>query len=212
MASALIHTSTLVFVGGSFPPTMFDERALFNGQLDPGQIKAGPIGQFSYSSGTYGFAVTPERIDLRCRSAGIVPDELVDAAELIAAEIQPARRAVSVSGIGMNCDTVFDHRDIGMTGVKFCNRFVHQPRMQKLIGTSQIAAAERIMFNKGVMRYDIRLEPDPSSNGDNLLAAINGHQVVGRDDSMKMKLGEVSGFRTYIESFHRRIAEIARKG
>ena len=213
MDSAPIHTSTLVFVGGPFPLTMFDERALFSGQLDSDQLKAGPVGRFSYSSGTYGFVVTPERIDLRCRGTEIVPDELVDAGKLIAADIQPARRVVSVSGIGMNCDTVFDHRDIGMTGIKFCNRFVHQPRVSKLIGTSQIATAERIVFNEGMMRYDIRLEPDPNSSGNNLLVAINGHQIVSRDDPMEGKLGEVGAFRTYIESFHQRIiAEVARKG
>ncbi len=93
---ARTYMSSLVFVGGEFPPTMFDERALFNGELEPDQLKAGPIGRFSYSSGVSRFNVTPERIDLECLSTVIVPQPVVDAARILAGVIEPARGAVRV--------------------------------------------------------------------------------------------------------------------
>ena len=165
MASNPKHANSVVFVGNQFQPSMFDERSLFGGNIDPDQLRAGPISQFSYSSGTFQFVVVPERIDLKCNGTEIVPDDLVNEAKTIIAEIQPARKAVKVTGIGMNCDTVFDHRDIGMTGIKFCNRLIHAPRMHKLIGESRIIALERMYFTQGALQIDVRIEPHIDSNG-----------------------------------------------
>ena len=78
---ALKYTSTVVFVGSEFPITVFNERTLFSGDLDPDQLKIGRIARYSYSSGTYQFTIHPERIDLECTGPVIVPDEVVDAAE-----------------------------------------------------------------------------------------------------------------------------------
>ena len=71
--------STLVFVGGQFATGMFDERDFCNGlgPLDREQIKAGPIGRFSYSQGKYDFWVAPDRVEIRCHELAVLPNALI---------------------------------------------------------------------------------------------------------------------------------------
>ena len=206
---AQTYMSSLVFVGGEFPLAMFDERALFDGHLDPDQLKAGPIGQFSYSSGLYRFNVTPERIDLACQSTLLLPQAVVDAARIIADVIEPARGAVRISGFGMNCNTVFDQQYCGMSGASFCSR-LFDSRMSVLVGASPIDAFGRARFRKGEVLYDVRIEPEVNSGGEDLYIAINGHQDVKLEERLEMKMNHIGDFRAYVMAFHRRIADSAK--
>ena len=208
---AQTYMSSLVFVGGEFPLGMFDERALFDGHLDPDQLKAGPIGQFSYSSGLYRFNVTPERIDLACQSTIILPQAVVDSARIIAGMIEPARGAVRISGFGMNCDTAFDQQYCGMSGASFCSR-LFDPRMSILVDASSIDAFGRARFRKGELLYDVRIEPEVNSGGENLYVAVNGHQDVKPGERLEVKMNHMGDFREYVTAFHRRIADSAKSG
>ena len=202
---ALKYTSTVVFVGGEFPITVFDERTLFSGDLDPDQLKMGRIARYSYSSGTYQFTIHPERIDLECTGPVIVPDEVVDAAGTIANAIEPVRQVVRVSGLGMNCDAILDQELSGVNGAIFCSQ-LFDPRIHQLVGASSIEVFGRFRFRYDTMRYDVRLEPHLDSGGEKLFVAVNGHQEVATTEGLSKKLEKVHDFRTYVTALHQRIA------
>ena len=206
---AILRMSSLVFVGGQFPVELFDERALFDGDLDQGgQIRLGPIGQFSYLSGTYRFEVTPPRIDLKHNGSCIIPEALVKAATAIAEIIEPVRKAATVSGFGMNCDTIYDRTTTGVNGVDFCSRLVNQ-RLAELAGGASIESMARVRFADDLIQYDVRFEPHVESGGENLLVAVNGHQALSDGDDLNPKLrrGLVQKFREYIRALERRIVD-----
>lgn len=206
---AAISNSSLVFVGDGFAPAMFDERAVFEGMGSPdeqGQVKIGPIGQFSYGSGKYRFSVTPDRIDLGYNGPTIVPEELLAAAQKIILKIEPAKGAVRVSGFGINCGTVLNQNDIGESGVEFCSNNLIKSASLVLRGSNEITASSaRFYFTEGSIRYDVRIEPHFASNGQNLFVAVNGHQEVGQTDSLTGKLEAVSKVRDYVAELHRRL-------
>ena len=202
------HASSLVFVGGEFPLTMFDERELFEGKIDPDQLKMGPIGQFSYSSGMYRFEVAPNRIDLKCVSSHIVvPNEIVDAAMTIVNMLEPVRRAIRISGFGMNCNTIIDQQSCGMGGVDFCSQ-LFQSQVFDLVGASSadiIDTSGQVRFVRDDVQYRVQIEPHLNSGGENLFVAVNGHQKVELTEQLDKKLNKVGAFRDYIESLHQRI-------
>ena len=201
--------SSIVFVGGQFSAEMFDERALFDGGLDQaGQIKVGPIGQFNYLSGTYRFEVTPPRIDLKHNGSCIIPDALVEAADAVSDIIQPVLKAVTVTGFGMNCDTVYARTSIGVSGVDFCSRLV-SARLAELVGEASGEATARVRFGDEVVQYDVRFEPYAASGGENLLVAVNGHQAVSSNDDLRAKSRRdlVQRFREYIRALESRIVD-----
>lgn len=202
----LTHATSMVFVGGEFPPAMFDERELFGGVLDPDQVKLGPIGRFSYSSGKFGFEIRPDRIDLKSVGSDILPDELVGAARMIVHKIEPTRAAVHVSGIGMNCDTAFKRQMIGERGADFCLNLFSK-KMNDLVQFSEIFAFARTRFRKGDIMYSIRIEPHVDSEGEDLFVGVNGHRDVQAEEKVDVIFDEISTFRRYVTSLHRRIME-----
>ena len=104
----------------------------------------------------------------------------------------------------MNCDTIFEKQQIGMTGAEFCLQLVNH-RTEELVGTPSISVCERVRFRCDVMLFDVRIEPHSNSNGDNLFVAVNGHQEVSIDDSLDSKLEQIGTFQEYVSSFHDRI-------
>ena len=208
----LAHQNSLVFVGGEFPVEMFDERALFGGNLDRGaQVRIGPMGQFSYSAGTYRFEIAPPRIDLKYFGVEIVPEVLVEAASIVAELIEPARGAISVSGFGMNCDTVFDRESIGTSGLEFCSQLISEWFTQ-LVGTTSGGPMAGVHFENGGVRYQVRMEPHANTTGESLFVAVNGHQVVGSGERLGSKFGpdRLQAFRGYVQELHQRITANSR--
>ena len=209
---ALSHKNSLVFVGGEFPVEAFDERSIFGGALDRGaQVKTGPVGQFSYASGTYQFEVTPPRIDLKHQGEGVIPSALVEAANTVAAVIEPARGFVHVSGFGINCDTVFDRKSIGTSGQDFCFHLIND-RLTRLVDSASGEITARIRFEQDDVRYDVRIEPVENSDGENLFVAVNCHQSVqsGERLASKFEAARLQTFRDYVSGLHRRITDPAR--
>lgn len=208
----LIHTTSLVFVGGQFSPAMFDERDVFNVRPDPDQVRIGQqIGQFTYLSGKYQLQVTSERIELMGTGPQIVSNELVEAGQRVVQEIEPARKAVQVSGLGMNCHTVFDQQVSSITGKSFCSRLV-SPDASTLVRASSVDPLLHLRFIEGALTFSIRLEPQINSRGQNLYVAVNGHQDVNSEEQLNTKLSRVDAFRAYIEAFHQRITKTMKGG
>ena len=202
----LLHSSSLVFVG-KFPEDIFDERELFDGRLDPGgRMRVGPVMQCSYAGGMYQFRITPDRIDLVANSSDIVPDTLVNAARFISEELESARRAVQISGFGMNSETIFDRNLVGKSGLSYCLNLAAS-QIATLIDSEPANSLTRVQFVREPIRYEVRIEPHFQSNGENLFVAVNGHQEVNIKDSLDAKFQHIDAFRHYVEEFHRRIVK-----
>ena len=202
------YLNSLVFVGGQFSASMFDERALFGGNLDSDQFKMGPMGQFSYSSGAAQFEVTPERIDLRCHDAAIMPKLLIEAGRSVIDKLQSISRTISiaVSGFGMNCDTALDRQFCGTSGSEFCRNLIDHS-IERLIGSSPVEVREHVHFIRNEIRYTVRMEPEGASQGQNLFLAINGHQSVKSPEELHATLEKVEAFKAYVSGFHQRIPD-----
>ena len=203
----LLHTSSIVFVGKFRDEVfdMFDERDLFDGQIDPGsRIRAGSIVQCAYASGKYQFRAVPDRIDVLASDPEVVPEPLVEAARFVAEEIDVVRKVAPVSGIGMNCDTIFSRRLISESGARYCASLTAL-QVKALVGVESASTMVRTRFNVGSVEYDMRIEPHFQSEGENLYVAVNAHRTVNQADSLESVLKHTSAFREYVEDFHRRV-------
>ena len=201
----LKQLNSFVFVG-QFPHAFLDERELFDGKVDlPSVIRMSPIVQCGYDSGKFQLSLTPDRLDLRSTENIIISDELVRAAEKVVSSIASHGHSINVTGVGINCDGVIGRNDIGMSGVEYCNALFHS-NLGQLADAPEFAAMCRISFNSNSLRFQARLEPDASSQGDHLFVAVNGHQDVSENDSLSEKLQHVSDFRKYVGEFLSRIA------
>lgn len=187
---------------------MFDERALepVFGPLEGNQIKAGPIGQFSYAKGTYGFSITPDRIDLRCSGRDIIPPSLLTAGEIVVEQLEPVRGLVSA--VGINCDAVFHSQEIGKEGRVFCQELTETDLFRRVyndhenVVTLSVASA---FPGHIIQRYNVRFEPEGNSQGRDLFVAFNGHQDVASTDSLKERLAAIEEVRRQVERFHQQI-------
>ena len=201
---AQVHLCSVVFVGGDIPPTTFDERALFGGRLDPEQVKVGPIAQFGYASNRYRFEIAPGRIDIKETTASnILSDELMEAAHTVAEMLKPIRRAIPVTGVGMNCDSVFSSRAIGTKGTNFCSRLMHTDA-SAFFDVQLIQPFVCARFLHTALTFDVRVEPHLPSQGENLYVAVNGHSDIA-GEPLDRALTQASGFREYACGLHQRI-------
>ena len=208
--------SSLVFVGGAFATAMFDERSLceYFGDLDREQIKMGPVGRFSYARGKYNFSVAPERIDIQCNDPAIIPESLIRGVRTVLSVLEPAKKSIPVSGVGINCNAVFDPQEVGQEGNVFCQALMVNSISQDILGgnVESLAVGMNFRFLTKSVRYAIRIEPENSSQGKNLSVAINGHQDVAETDLLAKKLEAVDEVRDYVAAFHHRITTRRTKG
>ena len=199
------HQCSVVFVGDDFPPATFDERALFGGRLDPEHIRVGPVAQFSYASNRYRFEVGPNRIDIKENAApSILSDELLEAACAIAKVLTPIRRAIPVTAVGMNCDSVFRSREIGRNGTTFCSRLMSNAA-PAFFGTPVIQPFMRARLLQSTLTFDVRVEPHLLSSGEDLFIAVNGQDDVAADKPLHQSLAKAPAFRDYVLGLHQRI-------
>ncbi len=199
--------SSFVVLGGEFAAVMFDERDFCNGfgPLERDQVKAGPIGRFSYLGGKYEFWVAPDRIDIRCRDQDVLPDALIAAAQRVVERLEPARPVISVSAIGMNYDVIFLAQEIGQEGHLWCRSLTNTSLSQSLFEEPFMSTAT-FSFQSGAVRYGVRLEPDNQSQGKNLVVAINAHQDVTATDMLGEKLQAVGEVREQVAKLHSRLS------
>ena len=201
--------SSVVFIGGEFAASMFNEHDFCErgfGPLEKNQIKVGPVGRFSYSKGKYDFWVAPGRIDLRCQDEAPLPRTLIDTAQSVIERLEPARPVISVSAIGINCDTVFQAQEIGQDGISFCRSLTETPLSRRLVDQSSTTPIVVFTFPDGDVRYQVRLEPEPrQSQGKDLVVAVNGHQDVTTPDPLSNKLHAVEEVKTWVAELYSRL-------
>lgn len=200
----LSHLSSVVFAG-KFPDDMFDERDLFDGQIDRGQrVHTNSFIHCTYASGKYQFRSVPERIDVLASDSEVIPQPLAETVRFVAKEIDAVRRAVSVLGIGMNCDTIFPRHLISESGARYCASLIAS-QVNGLVGAESASTMVRARFNMGSIEYEIRIEPHFQSEGENLYVAVNGYQALGQADLLESALEHTDAFREYVKDFHRRV-------
>ena len=201
-----VHLCSVVFIGGEIPPSTFDERELFGGQLDSDQIRVGPVAQFAYASNRYRFEIAPNRIDIKETAAStILSDELLEAAHAVAEMLTPIRRAIPVTGVGLNCDSVFSSHMIGTKGTNFCSQHLMHTDAPGFFGASPIQPFVRARFLHGQLTFDVRVEPHLPSHGENLFVAVNGHQGTAKDESLDYALSQAPSFQKYVYGLHEKI-------
>lgn len=221
--------SNIVFAGGEFAASMFDERSLEKhlGRLDPkNQIRINSVGQFSYGDGRFSFFVMPERISVDFstyyqsespdektesvlpKNVVIIPEGLIDSAKSIISVLEPTteRKAVRVSGIGINCSAIFSQQEVGLTGTEFCGSRLINPESKGLVGAGpDVTPCARFKFETGKILFDVRIEPYFVSEGQNLFVAVNSHQNVADGESLLEKLLATEKIETYITKLYDRI-------
>ena len=174
--------NSIVFAGSEFSPRLLDERTFFDGNPDPSTFfKAGPIGNFQYLEGQYSISVNPDRIELHTSVPEVLPDPLVAAAREIAERLEPVRSLVSVTGVGFQTNCVLSRNDLGVDGRTFCMNFAPSPEaMSGLLGreAGDVEVFGRVRLSFGQMIYDIRVEPEQKSRGQNVWVAIHRHQNI----------------------------------
>lgn len=200
----LLRPSSVVFVG-RLPDNIFDERDLFDGQVDPEhRVRVNSVVRCTYASGKYELHATLERVDIIANDPEIIPEPLLEAAQSVAKEIDAVRKVVPVSGIGMNCDTILPRHLISESGERYCASLV-KPQLKSLVGDESLSTMTRVQFNREPFRYDVRIEPHFLSEGEHLYVAVNGYQALGRTDLLESALEHIDAFREYVKDLHRRV-------
>ena len=221
--------SNIVFAGGEFAASMFDERSLERhlGRLDPkNQIRINSVGRFGYGDGGFSFFIMPERVSVDFsthyqskspdektesvlpKNIVIIPEELIDSAKSIVSVLEPAteRKAVRVSEVGINCSAIFGQQEVGLPGTEFCSSHLINPESKGLIGAeSDVTPCARFKFETGKILFDVRIEPYFVSGGQNLFVAVNSLQNVADGESLSEKLLAAEKTETYIRELYDRI-------
>ena len=205
------YINSIVFVGREFDVSLFDEKELapLLGPLDKNSVKAGPIGNFSYSNGHYNFQITPDRIDVRHSGTTILPDAPIQASVKVIERLRPISGLVTA--VGINCDTFFSDEEIGKSGREFCQALIDNAQFQFLYeGCSDAAPLSISTIFKGHpsgMQNTVRIEPKLHSEQQNLMVSFNGHQNVKAGDNLNEKLDAVGEVKKNVERIHRKIIE-----
>ena len=198
-----MYLNTVVVVGDRFDPAMFKAEDFFDGSVDAGQMVVGPVARYSYHSNRCGFNSSPNRIDLTVRGDEIMPEELREAARALLEGLDSIRRAVTITGVGMNCDFSLP----GQNGIALSNKMANLELIQAITRAPTPRATTVTTYQRGELQYTLRIEPEPQSQGQNLFAAINGHQTIGQTDPLMPTLNQYTAFREYVKKTQARINE-----
>ena len=201
----MAYTSTIVFVGNDFHRAMIDERGVVEAPIDREKtVAAGPFGEFSYAHG-YKLTVEPERILVAHSGETILSDVLLSAASTVVSVLQ-SRDRQAVTGVGMNLEANFVQGSDGVTGTAFCMETLVQDRLSELVGGPLALGCARVLFFRGGMQHDVRLEPHFQSSGANLYLSVNIHQTVAPEDDLNAKLTPADDVRTYLQDLCGRVS------
>ncbi len=197
----MMYLNTVVVVGDRFDPAMFKAEDFFDGSVDARRMLVGPVARYSYHSDRCGFSLNPNRIDLTVREDEIMPEELREAARALLEGLDSIRRAVTITGIGLNCDFSLPRQK----GIALSNKMTNLELIKAITGAPTPRATTITNYQRGELQYNLRIEPEPQSQDQNLFAAINGHQTIGQADLLMPALNQYTAFREYVKETHARI-------
>ena len=200
-----VQMTTVVFAGGPFPNTMFNEREFFGGRLDADkQFRVGPAAAFRYESGAYTFELVPDRIDLKALGDDLFPEPLLESADIVAQQLKAVGPAVPVTATGLNCDAVLPRSAVGVDGKAFCAALA-DPALQQLADAPLSHTCARMGFASGRFTYDVRIEPYHESRGEDLFVAVNATRRDG-SSALDGRRDDVDEFKQYLVVFRERLA------
>ena len=203
--------SSLTFVGDRFSVSLFDEQELCDdfGPLTEERFRAGDIGRFRYMDGEYEFRVELDRINLVSYKQDIVPPELMKAAQKIAAKLESVKSDIEIFTVGISCNCIFSSEEIGEEGIDFCRTLADTSFSRRFFEKSPPFTATVTFslstFSNTTVHYAMRFEPDGESGGEDIAVAINGHDHIEEEDSLKEKLEVLEEVRGNVEAIHGRL-------
>lgn len=200
--------NSIVVVGDQFTPSLVDPTLVFGEKPAPGQsVLLGPIAQHSYGGGACRFEVAPNRLDVKMQSEEVMPARLVHAARFMAEALDAVRTAVTVTGMGMNCDGAFDRQEDD-TGLDLCRSLTNLDGLANLLGLSSTVVVPYLapkFMHEGV-NFNIRIEPQVESEGRNVFVAVNGHREIAEAEAITPMIDHADVFKQYVENLHARLA------
>ena len=206
-----IHVTTIVFIGKGFNAGMFDERELcpFLGDIDARSTeRVEERGRYNYSQGSHQFSIFSERIELN--GSGIFPQAVLAAAEVIIASLVKYNSLCAVEGVGLNCDSIFEREESALTGSDFCKALSNRTDVETLLGKTpplaKVMTGMNFHFEIESVRYNLRIEPHFSTQGENLFVAINAYQNVAGMPELAECLETLAGVQEYTKELHERLA------
>ena len=160
----VIHLSTVVVVGDRFDPAIVKADQFFGGLVDSGQLLIGPVAQAGYDSGRCAFALNPARIDLKVQSPAVMPEELCSAANQLAQSLDAVRSAVTITGIGLNCDWTFAPSQ--RTGQQISNDLADLDVLKVVTGAASLQlTTATVQHAEDGLTYAIRIDPEAAGEG-----------------------------------------------
>lgn len=201
-----MYLNTLVVVGDKFDSSMFNLGSFFGGNLDPDRMIAGPLAQLNFDAGRCSLTVDQKRIDLAVSADDVFPDELLGEAKSLASDLDSIRRAVVISGVGLNCSASM----ISTNGVELCNRLVDMNLLRAIASIPEpysIGTTTAARYTVEDLIFDVRIEPHVQTNGQNLYVSVNVHQDVRPTDPITPTLDKYKFIREHIERIYDHVIE-----
>ncbi len=193
--------NTVVVVGDRFDPSMFNESDAFGLRADPGgRMLVGPIAQYTYGGGRYAFSIVPNRIDLSVAAPDVSPRIFVSAANGIAAAVDRLGNAVSVTGLGLNCEGAIA---VGVSGRQFCQGLLDASSIERLMDGAAPTSIQ-LQEQQGAVRYNVRFEPEAATDGQNLFVAVNAHQDI-EPGGVSAAVERLADVKSWVETLHGRL-------
>ncbi len=201
------HITTIMFVGSSFHAGMFDERALcpFLGEIEVMDTeRKEESGQYKYSRGNYQFSVSPERLTLT--GPKIFPKEVAEATRAIIARLAQYSPLPIVTAVGLNCDSIFEQEELGLSGIDFCAMLNNKADIENLLGgvipLGESMTSTNFYFAEDSVQYSFRIEPHFGTQGKNLFFSMGAHQDMSRKQEIIECMDAYDRIRTYTEKLH----------
>ena len=205
---------SFVFVGeGPYSPALFDEHALFDGELDSEKtvVPEARFGQFTYCSKQYELNVTGANVTLRWAKADVLnppPAQLVAAYTDISRTLDVLRKAIHVGAIGINSDVTLLKEQV--SGNDFCleltssadvllDSFPDNALQQAFLKLKCVEASNQT--------FEIRIEPRLASNGENLFLGFNSTYTLMSNEQIQADLNTLNEHRNRVVQTIRNICE-----
>ena len=160
--------------------------------------------QCTFAAGKHEYFSGPDRVSMKSLSDTIMPDELIESAQLVADKMDRLAAALKTTGMGFNFDGAIRQSVIGKRGIEFCRDLVTS-EVTRIAGSNDFVTKHAIAFEKEGLQYNVRIEPHAGSRGEDLFFAINGHQNVNPGECLLDKIKRHTDFIKHAQGLLNRI-------
>ena len=198
--------ASVVIVGHGFKPDMIQYKGLFG---DPANvvstIEAGTFVYCKFAENSYSYSCEPGRIAISAHSASdFMPNELIEAANTVARDLDQVRAQITVSAIGLNFDGTTEsiRNTDSHSGSTLCRSMFREEVIASItnVDASSVLTKATFSWMKNGLRFTIRCEPEEKSKGSNLIIATNAQIMIDGHDTLHSVMGYTSLFITEMEA------------